>query len=368
MKVPFLDLSPQTAEVREEFLDAVGDLLDRNQFVGGSAVVDFEAAFAAYCGSPHCVALNSGTDALRLALLGGGIGPDDEVVTSPFTFIATAEAASQTGRLILADIEPDTFNISPDSVRSRLGSRTRAIVPVHLFGLPADMRALREVWGGRDLLVVEDACQAHGAEIDGVRVGGFGDAAAFSFYPSKNLGAFGDAGALTCRDSELARRVRLLRNHGQTGAYVHEREGYNSRMDTLQAALLRIKLDRLEDWNRRRRELAEVYRDELRDFGGIRFQKTPDGFRHVYHVLAARVDRRGELAAYLAGKGFETRVIYPTPIHLMDAYRHLGMGPGDLPNAEAVSSDVLCFPIFPGMSRETAAEIAGTVRRFYTGA
>jgi dTDP-4-amino-4,6-dideoxygalactose transaminase len=367
MRVPFLDLSPQTAEVQDDFLAAVRDLVSRNQFIGGFPVADFEAAFAAFCGSRHCVALNSGTDALRLALLAGGIEPDDEVVTSPFTFIATAEAVSQTGRLVLADVDPETFNLSPESALARLGPRTRGIIPVHIFGLPADMAALQGLCAGRDLLVVEDACQAHGAEIGGRRVGTFGDAAAFSFYPSKNLGAFGDAGALTCGDAELARRARLLRNHGQTGPYVHEREGFNSRMDSLQAALLVIKLGRLEEWNRRRGELAQVYRDELEGVDGVRFQKTPEGFRHVYHVLAARVDRRAELAAYLAGRGIDARVIYPTPIHLMDAYRYLDLGPGDFPNAEMVCAEVLCFPIFPGMSKEGAAEVARTARRFFVG-
>jgi dTDP-4-amino-4,6-dideoxygalactose transaminase len=315
------------------------------------------------------VALNSGTDALRLALLAGGVTSEDEVITSPFTFIATGEAIGQVGKLVLADVDPETFTLTADTVRSRITSRTRAVIPVHIFGLLADMEAIGCLAREKDLVVVEDACQAHGAAQGGVRAGAYGDAGAFSFYPSKNLGAFGDAGAVTCRQPEFADRVRLLRNHGQVGPYAHVVEGYNSRMDSFQAALLLLKLPHLERWNDERRRLAQTYRDELSGLDPVRFQKIPHDFVHVYHVLAALTERRDALAAFLRDQGVDVRVVYPTPLHLMEAYRHLGLEKGALPNAEAVSESVLCFPLYPGLPVVEAARIARLVRRFYeTGA
>ena len=365
LNTSFLDLSAQTEPVRERFIEKLAEMVSRNQFIGGIQVEEFEKQFAAYCGVPHCVALNSGTDALRLALLAGGVNPEDEVITSPFTFIATGEAISQVASLVLADIDPETFTLTADSVRSRMTPRTRAIIPVHIFGLLSDMERLGRLAREHDLLVVEDACQAHGAELGGIRAGAFGEAGAFSFYPSKNLGAFGDAGAVTCADPDFAGRLRLLRNHGQIGPYSHSMEGYNSRMDSFQAALLLLKLPYLQDWNEERRRLAEVYRNELGGLASVRFQKVPERFVHVYHVLAARTDRRDALAAYLREAGVDVRVIYPTPLHLMNAYRHLGLGKGSFPNAEAVCESVLCFPLYPGLPVETAARIARLVRGFY---
>jgi len=362
-----LDLSPQTAEVSESFRDKIAELVSRNQFIGGKPVAEFEAAFAAYCGSKNCVALNSGTDALRLGLLACGIGPGDEVVTSPFTFIATGEAISQTGKLVLADVEPDTFTLCPDSVRQRLTSNTRAVIPVHIFGLPADMTRLGDLARSRGLAVVEDACQAHGAAIRGRKVGTLGDAAAFSFYPSKNLGAFGDAGALTTDDDTIAERVNLLRNHGQVSPYTHSMEGFNSRMDVFQASVLSLKLACLERWNETRRRLASLLQSLLSDLAAVRFQKVPEGFVHVYHVLGALVEDRDRLMGFLGSRGIDTRIIYPTPIHLMEAYRGLGLGPGSLPNAEAVCRNILCFPMYPGMTEGQVEEIAGAVRHFYGG-
>ncbi len=365
MKIPYLDLTAQTESIKTQFLEKIAEMVAKNQFVGGPEVEELERQFATYCGAAHSVALNSGTDALRLALVAGGITPEDEVITSPFTFIATGEAISQVGRLVLADVDLETFTITSDTVRSQVTSRTRAVIPVHIFGLLADMESIGRLAREHDLLVVEDACQAHGASQGGVRAGAFGDAAAFSFYPSKNLGAFGDAGAVTCREPELAQRVRLLRNHGQVGPYAHSTEGYNSRMDSFQAALLLLKLPHLERWNDERRLLAEAYRDELSGLDHVRFQKVPESFIHVYHVLAALTERRDGLAAYLRERGVDVRVVYPTPLHLMEAYRHLGLEKGALPNAEAVSESVLCFPLFPGLPVEDAARIARLVRRFY---
>lgn len=364
-KVPFLDLSPQTREVGPEFLTAAAELVEGNQFIGGRAVAEFEREFAAYCQAESCVALNSGTDALRLALLAGGIGPDDEVVTSPFTFIATTEAISQVGRLVLADVDPRTFTLSAESLEAGISSTTRAVVPVHIFGLPADMASIQAVSSSHDLVVVEDACQAHGAAIAGRKVGSFGDGAAFSFYPSKNLGAFGDAGALTSNDTSFSERVRLLRNHGQTELYTHVIEGYNSRMDALQARLLSLKLRRVEAWNQERRRLVDIYRDELSGIEALRFQHVPDGFRHVYHVLAVLSDERDALVEHLRERGVDVRIIYPTPIHLMEAYRHLGLGRGDFPQAEKVCDEVLCLPLYPGLSTDAVARVAAEIRAFF---
>ena len=365
LRIPFLDLSFQTGKVASQFISQIRQLVEQSRFIGGEPVEVFEEAFAKLCGTQHCVALNSGTDALRLALLAAGLKPDDEVITSPFTFIATAEAINQTSVLKLADVEPDTFTLSPDAVEKKLSSRSKAIVPVHIFGLPANMTAFKQLAEQHNLFVLEDACQAHGASIEGHRAGSLGAAAAFSFYPSKNLGAFGDAGAVTCPDRNLAEKVRLLRNHGQVGSYVHQIEGFNSRMDCFQGIALRLKLGYLEGWNHERQQIAEGYRNKLEDLSEVRFQRLPSGYAHVYHVFAILVERRDELQAYLRGVGIETRVIYPVPVHLHPAYRHLGLGQGDLPNAESICSSVLCLPIYPGLEQEQVCEVANQIRRFY---
>jgi dTDP-4-amino-4,6-dideoxygalactose transaminase len=365
VKIPFLNLSPQTGEVANQFVSELAQLVEQNRFVGGRPVEAFEEAFADYCGISHCIGLNSGTDALRLSLLAAGITPEDEVITSPFSFIATAEAISQTSVLRLADVEIDTFTLSPAAAADQITTRSKAVVPVHIFGLPSDMNAFRELSEHHDLFVLEDACQAHGAMIGSRRTGSFGDAAAFSFYPSKNLGAFGDAGAATCRDEKLAQNLRLLRNHGQVGNYLHEIEGFNSRMDTFQGAVLRMKLDFLERWNRERKEIAEIYVSELKDLEEVRLQRVPVGYNHVYHVFAILVERRRELQEYLRKSGIDTRVIYPVPIHLNPAYQHLGLTKGDLPNAESISNSVLCLPIFPGLRKSQVRQISMHIKRFY---
>lgn len=364
-KIPFLDLSDSTRAVADQFVESTSRLVNDNQFIGGDCLHDFESSFARYCGVEHCVGLNSGTDALRLALAAAGVKDGDEVITSPFTFIASAEAISQTGHLVLADVDPATFTLSPGAVRASLSERTRALMPVHIFGVPAEMRSLKKIAGERDLFLLEDACQAHGAGIDGRRVGSWGDAAAFSFYPSKNLGAFGDAGALTCRDTDLAERVRLLRNHGQSGPYFHMLEGFNSRLDSLQAELLRLKLPHLDSWNDERRRLAHLYQDLLSGLEELTFQAVPDGFHHVYHVLAATTPRRDELMSYLQSRGISARAIYPTPIHLMPAYESLSLGEGSFPVAERICREVICLPLFPGLQDTQVERVAAAVLDFF---
>ena len=365
VKVPFLDLSYQTGKVAAEFISQISRLVQQNRFIGGEPVEMFENAFAGVCGARHCVALNSGTDALRLALLAAALEPGDEVITSPFTFIATAEAISQTAQLKLADVEPETFTLSPAAVEAAVSARTRAIVPVHIFGLPANMTAFQALAGRNGLFVLEDACQAHGASLRDRRTGSLGGAAAFSFYPSKNLGAFGDAGAITCQEAGFAEKIRLLRNHGQVGSYFHEIEGFNSRMDSFQGVALSLKLEYLEQWNQQRQQIAELYRNELDKLSEVCFQRVPNGYVHVYHVFAILVEQRDELQKYLSGRGIETRVIYPVPVHLHPAYENLGLVKGDFPNTESICDSVLCLPIYPGLEHGRARHVAEQIRQFY---
>lgn len=367
MRTPFLNLSYQTQAVLGDFLRRARELADLNQFIGGDTVREFEESFARYCGSAFCVSLNSGTDGLRLALLAAGVRPGDEVITSPFTFIATTEAVSQTGKLILADVDLETFTLSPETVEQQITERTRVVLPVHIFGLPAPMMELIFLSQRNGLVVIEDACQAHGARIFGQKVGSFGQSAAFSFYPSKSLGAFGDAGAVTSSDERVDARIRSLRNHGQVGQYEHVEEGFNSRMDSLQSALLTEKLKLLDEWIEWRRRLAKIYRQELAAVEGIRFQQEPDNYRHSYSLLGALVERRSQLIEYLAGREIETRIVYPTPIHLLAAYRHLNSPSGRFANAELLCERILCFPAYPGMPEEQACDVARAIRHFYEG-
>jgi len=363
--VPFLELTPQNLPWTGAYLERLRRLIRENRFVGGEPVETFEASFSAFCGVEYCVGLNSGTDALKLGLQALGVGPADEVITSPFTFIATAEAVRQVGRLAFADIDPDTFTLSPRAVEEALTPQTRVVLPVHIFGLTADMTSLTAIAREKGLLLFEDACQAHGAAWDSRAAGAWGDAAAFSFYPTKNLGAFGDAGALVTNRKEVAERVRLLRNHGQVAAYLHEFEGWNSRLDAFQAAILHMKLARLATWKEERRRLAAIYRDVLEGTAEIRFQRIPGPAVPVYHLLVALVEERERLQNYLADQGVETRIMYPVPLHLQPAYRELGYGPGDFPVAESVAKRALCLPLYPGLQPETVEGIARRIKSFF---
>lgn len=366
MRVPFLDLSTQTKSVLDEFLAQAEALLRENRFVGGDPVEFFEKSYARYCQTSCCVALNSGTDALRLAVIASGITAGQEVITSPFSFFATAETITQAGgRPVFADIDPETFTLCPESVAANINSNTYAILPVHIFGLPADLPRLEKIADSKGLMLLEDACQAHGAKIAGTRVGGGGNPASFSFYPTKNLGAFGDAGALTCADPGFEDKVRLLKNHGQTGAYFHELEGYNSRMDALQAALLQLKLDHLDAWNDERRKLARLYGDGLAGISEVHTQKVPKGFSHVYHIYALLADQRDSLLEFLTENGVEAKVIYPSPIHLMPAYRYLGYRRGDLPEVESICSKVICLPLYPGLKEKHVIATSNLIKKFY---
>jgi dTDP-4-amino-4,6-dideoxygalactose transaminase len=331
------------------------------QFILGEEVEEFEREFADYCGAAHCVALNSGTSALHLALLAAGVGPGDEVITSPNTFVATAEAISYTGATpVFADVLPETGNVDPAAVERALTERTRAIVPVHLYGRPAALEPLLEFASRHGLALVEDACQAHGARYRGRRVGTFGLASAFSFYPGKNLGAYGEGGALTTDDADVAALARTLRDHGQTERYWHGLVGFNYRMDGFQGAVLRVKLRRLDGWNVRRLELAALYRELLAGANVELPADDPDD-EPVHHVLAAWADDRDGVRAALAARGVATSIHYPVPVHLQGAYATLGLGRGSFPEAERCADRVLSLPFFPEMTDDQVRTAAAAL-------
>jgi dTDP-4-amino-4,6-dideoxygalactose transaminase len=360
---PFVDLNAQYREVRDELLPEVERLLAAGAFVGGEPVTRFEAAFAAYCGAPHAIGVANGTDALHLALRALGVAPGDDVVTVPNTFVATAEAIVQAGaRPVLVDVRPDTLLIDVGALDAVATSRTRAIVPVHLYGCLADVETLERWCAARGVALLEDAAQAHGASRGGRRAGTFGDAAAFSFYPAKNLGAAGEAGAVVTRRADVAQHVARLRDHGQSARYHHDLVGYNSRLDALQAAVLAVKLRRLDAWNARRRALAALYRERLAKVPGVELTAPPaDAESHVYHLFVIRVAHRDRLRAGLTARGIDTGLHYPVPIHLQRGWQHLGYGAGDFPVAEAAADAVLSLPIYPHMREDAVHRVCDAI-------
>jgi dTDP-4-amino-4,6-dideoxygalactose transaminase len=364
--VPFLDLAPIHAPLQRAILADVAALIDTGAFTNGPAVPAFEREFAAYCGVAHCAGLASGLDALRLALLALGVEPGDEVIVPADTFIATFEAVSQAGAVpVPVDVLEDDYNIDPAAVAAAITPRTRAILPVHLYGQLADMRALVEVAARHDLVVVEDACQAHGASRDGIRAGAAGHAAAFSFYPGKNLGAFGDAGALVTPDEETAARVRALREHGQRAKYRHELEGYTARLDTIQAIVLSHKLRRLDAWNEARRAQARTYTERLNGIGDLILPPVAPASEPVWHLFPIRTGAPTKLADFLAERNIGTGRHYPEPPHLSGAYRHLGLGEGSFPVTEALARQCLSLPVFPGMTEQQLAAVCDGVAAFF---
>lgn len=365
MQVPLVDLAAQYRQIQSDVRTAIDRVLTTTNFVLGEEVRGFESSFASYVGAQGAVGVASGTAALELALRALGVGPGDEVITTAHTFIATAEAISNVGaRPVFADIDETTFNIDPNHVEALITSRTRAVVPVHLYGHPADLPALMAIAERHGLRVVEDAAQAHGAEIEGRRCGSIGHLACFSFYPGKNLGAYGDAGAVTGDDAELLGRVRRLRDHGRTTKYEHVEIGYAERMDAIQAAILTAKLPYLESWTEARRAAAARY-DRL--LGGTEL-KTPTAaanIRHVYHLYVVRSVERDALLARLHAAGVSAGIHYPVPLHRQPAYLALGYGDVTLPVTERIASEVLSLPIFPEITEEQqshVAAVAGAVR------
>jgi dTDP-4-amino-4,6-dideoxygalactose transaminase len=361
--VPFLDLGEIHAPIKQEILAGISGLIDRGDFTNGEAVAAFERLFAEFCAARHCVGLGSGLDALRLGLVAAGLQPGDEVIVPANTFIATFEAISQAGGVpVPADVGWSDYNLDPAALEASLGPRTRFVLPVHLYGQLADMRTISAIAEARDVGVIEDACQAHGAERDGRRPGCNSRAAAFSFYPGKNLGAMGDAGALVTDDDAVAETVRALREHGQRVKHDHEWIGWTARLDTLQAIVLRCKLAGLEDANDKRRRLAELYDDALTGVGDLTLPPVPRGSRPARHLYPVRTRDPEALARQLAAAGIATGRHYPQPPHLSPAYAHLGLGPGSLPVAETLARELLSLPIYPGMSEAQLMFVTDRIR------
>jgi dTDP-4-amino-4,6-dideoxygalactose transaminase len=369
--VPGLDLKAQYRTIRDEIDEAIGAVLDSQHFILGPEVAQLEAEVAHYCGAAHAVGCASGSDALLLPLVAWGIGPGDEVITTPYTFFATASAIWRTGaRPVFVDIEPDTYNIDPHQIEAAITPRTKAILPVHLYGQTADMDPICDLARGRGVIVFEDAAQAIGAVYNGRMAGTFGGAAAFSFYPSKNLGAYGDAGMVTTADPELARQLVRLRLHGMEPKYVHHEVGFNSRLDALQAAVLRVKLRHLPEWTEARRAVAGAYR-ELFAAAGLDDVIVAPSERascvHVYHqfVIRAPAAARDALRAHLTDRRIGTDVYYPIPLHLQTCFTALGHRTGDFPQAEAAAQETLALPIYPELEREAQEYVVACIREFF---
>lgn len=365
MKVNFLDLKVQYEAIKDEIADALQAVLDKTAFAGGPFVAQFEEEFAAYCQTEHAVGVGSGTEALWTALLAAGVGPGDEVITVPNTFIATAEAISFTGATpVFVDIDEVTHNMDPNLLESAITSKTKAVIPVHLFGQPADMDAILMVARKYNLFVLEDACQAHGARYKGKRTGSLGDAGAFSFYPGKNLGAYGEAGAITTNDADLAAGMRMIRDHGQAAKYYHDVVGWNGRMDGFQGAVLSVKLKYLDQWNEARRKNARLYGDHLSGCTGIIIPEEADFAQHVYHLYAIRVQSMGRdnFMNLLGEKEIFSGIHYPVPVHLQKAYESLGLGVGSYPVAENCASQYVSLPMFPELNEEQIEFVSEQVR------
>ncbi len=362
MNVPFINLHAHHAHLRGEFAAAIEEVIEASAFAGGPFVSRFEEEFAHYCGVDHVVGVGSGTEALWLALLALGIGPGDEVITAPMTFIATAEAISRTGALpVFVDINETTYTIEPAGLERVLTSRTKAILPVHLFGQMADMDPILTFAERHGLFVVEDAAQAHGALYQGKRAGSLGDAGCFSFYPGKNLGAFGEAGAVATGNAELARKMRVFLDHGQSRKYHHSVVGWNCRMDGIQAAVLRLKLRELDYNNARRREISTRYSEAFQGLPNLVLPASDPRGSHVHHHYVIRVPDRHKFMAGLFEKGIASSIHYPVPVHLQDAYSHLGFGPGSFPIAERCAAEFVSLPMYPELSHSQISAVIESV-------
>lgn len=380
--IPFLDLKTQHTELEEELVQVFREALKNSAFIGGPQVEAFEEEFAEFCETEYCVGVNSGTDALRFALIAAGLGPGHEVITVPFTFIATAEAISQTGaKPLFVDIDERTYNMDPNKLEDFLKIRfalsagrcpplPKAVIPVHLYGQPADMDSILEIARRYDLIIIEDACQAHGAEYLSEKekrwkkAGSMGLAATFSFYPSKNLGACGEGGAVTTNDGKIAQKVRMLRDHGQAKKYFHEMKGYNGRLDAIQAGILRVKLRHLDEWNEKRRHNAYQYNELLSQLNGVVTPYEPPWAKAVYHVYVVRTKTRNELQVYLEENGIATSLHYPVPLHLQNAYDELGYDKGDFPVSEKLASEILSLSMYPELTYGQQEEVAKRIKEF----
>ncbi|MBL0373813.1 DegT/DnrJ/EryC1/StrS family aminotransferase [Rhizobium sp. KVB221] len=362
--IPFLDLKAQYASIKDEVDAAVLGVLASAQYVLGEEVAEFEREFAAYCGTKHAVAVNTGTSALHLALIAAGVGPGDEVITVPFTFVATASAVCYVGaRPVFVDVEPITLTMAPEKLEAAITPRTKAIVPVHLYGQMADMGEIAAIAARHGIPVIEDACQAHGAEYRGQRAGSIGALGCFSFYPGKNLGACGEGGIAVTDNDDHATMLRILRDWGQEQRYHHVLKGFNYRMDGIQGAILRVKLRHLEDWTNARRAHAARYSHLLKGLVDLVPPVEAPGRRHVYHVYAVRSRDRDSLARTLHSAGIQTGLHYPIPVHLQKAHADLGYQSGDFPAAERAAREVLSLPIYPEMTARQVEQVAASVEQ-----
>ncbi len=365
MQIPFLDLKTQYKEIEKEVVPVVTTAMENGAFIGGPQVTGFETEFAEFCESEHCVGVNSGTDALRFALMAVGVGPGDEVITVPNTFIATTEAISQVGATpVFIDIRPDTCNMDVSKIENRISKKTKAIIPVHLYGQPVDMDPLMDIAEQHGLAVVEDACQAHGAVYKKRKAGSIGHVGCFSFYPGKNLGAYGEGGAAVTGDESIAGKMSMIRDHGQGQKYFHDMEGYNGRLDAIQAGILRIKLKRLANWNQSRRENARYYDKLLSNVPSVATVTEAEFAQSVYHLYVIQVDDRDGLQRFLGDRGIATGLHYPLPLHLQKAYSHLGYSEGDFPVTEKVAKRLLSLPMFPELTKEQIEYIVDSIKEF----
>lgn len=378
--IPFIDLPTQHQQLEEELMQVFREALRTASFIGGHQVEAFEEEFAAFCDTKYCVGVNSGTDALRFALIAAGISPEDAVVTVPNTFIATAEAISQAGAIpVFVDVDEKTYNFDPNQLEdylkkasstSHISKRPKAVIPVHLYGQPANMDAIQEIAERYNLVIIEDACQAHGAKYFSEHenrwkaAGSMGLAAAFSFYPGKNLGACGEGGAVTTYDETIANKIRMLRDHGQAQKYYHDIEGYNGRLDAMQAGCLRVKLNHLAEWTEKRRRNAENYNKLLNSDHGVVTPYESPLSRSVYHLYVIGTQRRDELRKYLSENGIATGIHYPVPIHLQNAYAHLGYKEGDFPVSEKLAFEILSLPMYPELAYDQQMYIVEKIKEF----
>lgn len=395
MEVKILDLSRQYELIQEKVEKAVCEQMRSGMYIGGKAVADFEKKFADYIGVKHAISVNSGTDALVIALKALGVKEGDEVITTPFTFFATAEAIAMTGAVpVFVDVEEDSYNINPDKIEEKITAKTKAILPVHIFGQPADMGRICEIAKKHQLEVIEDACQAVGADIAGKKAGSIGSAGCFSFFPTKNLGAFGDGGMITTNDDTTAVICRALKEHGmaQNGAkaryilhgveddlantasqdglynpykYYNYLIAHNSRLDAIQARVLDIKLDYLDDFNGKRAQIAEFYEQELGTCGRVVTPKVKEGVTAVWHQYAFRCEKKDEMGNFLASKGIGSAAFYPVPLHLQKAFEYLGYREGDLPVAEMLTKQTVCLPVFPELRKEELQYIVASIKEFF---
>lgn len=365
MKVPFLDLKAQYETIKNEIRPAIDEVIEKTAFAGGPFVAKFDQEFAAFCGTQHSVAVSSGTEALWIPLLGLGVGPGDEVITVPNSFIATAEAISFCGaKPVFVEVDPKTYTMDPTKIGAAITSRTKALIPVHLYGQTADMDPIMEIAKKRGLFVVEDACQAHGAEYKGRRAGSIGDVGAFSFYPGKNLGAYGEGGAATTNNEKLADWMRAFRDHGSKEKYHHKIIGWNGRLGGIQGAVLSVKLRHLASWNDARRSRAALYRQLLKDFPGVSLPIEAPDRKHVYHLFVIRVADRKGLMDHFAAHEIQCGIHYPVPIHLQEAYQSLGLKAGSFPFTEKSAGEILSLPMFAELKDEQVGFVCEQIKAF----